>query len=359
MDPLTHALAGAAAAYALVGRRLGRRAAAVGAAAALLPDADVFIRSAADPLLAIEHHRGFTHSFVFMPVGGALAAAPWLPWRAARGRRLALVLAATAGYATHGPLDAATSYGTRLFWPFSDHRVGLDWIAIIDPLFTLLLLTGLALALRRARTRPAVAALLLCLGYLGLGALERARALAVQQRLAEARGHERVRGEVFPTFANNLVWRSLYQAGDSLYADRIRVAWAGPPSWTPGTAVARLQPADLPAEKRADPRIRRDFQRFAWFSGGWVARAPGEPDLIGDVRYSLATDGFEPVWGVRFDPQRPERPTEWVDRSRQRELRLSELWREIAGRDPAYRPLPAAARLRAAAGACTMVHLPS
>ena len=40
------------------------------------------------------------------------------------------------GYATHGLLDSCTSYGTQLFWPFSDVRVAWDTMSIVDPLFT-------------------------------------------------------------------------------------------------------------------------------------------------------------------------------------------------------------------------------
>jgi len=81
MDPLTHALLGATAAQAALGHRLGRRAWLPGALGGLLPDADILIRSTADPLLAIEYHRHFTHAFAFIPVGGVVAASPWLVQR--------------------------------------------------------------------------------------------------------------------------------------------------------------------------------------------------------------------------------------------------------------------------------------
>jgi hypothetical protein len=58
MDPLTHALARAAVALSL---RATGRALWIGATAALAPDLDVLIRRSADPLLAIGHHRGFSH----------------------------------------------------------------------------------------------------------------------------------------------------------------------------------------------------------------------------------------------------------------------------------------------------------
>jgi inner membrane protein len=340
MDPLTHALLGAAASYTVFGRRLGRRAALIGAVGALLPDLDVLIRSSTDPLLAIEHHRGFTHSLAFVPVGGLVASLPWLLNGANRRRWLAVAGAATLGYATHGPLDAATTYGTRLFWPLSDYRVGLDWISIIDPLFTLVLLVGLGLALWRRTAGPAVAALLCCALYLGVGMLQRERALAAQERIATARGHARDRGATFPTFANNLVRRSLYEANDSLHSDRIRVALSGTAQWSPGNSLPLLREEDLPPEKRLRPRLRGDFRRFAWFSDGWVARAPADSTLIADARYSMTTGRFVPVWGIRLDPHDPQRPTEWVNRSRERRLALSDLWAEITGRDPAYRPVP-------------------
>jgi inner membrane protein len=339
VDPLTHALLGSGAAYLGVGRRLGRAAAAVGAMAALLPDADVLIRSAADPLLAIEHHRGFTHALLFVPVGGAVAALPWMVARGFRRRWRAVLGAATLGYATHGPLDAATTYGTQLFWPFSTYRVGLNWISILDPLFTLVLLLGLGAALWRGSGRPVAAALLACAVYLGIGVMQRERALSAQERIAASRGHVRERGDAFPTFANNLVWRSLYAVGDSLHADRIRVSWRGEAEWSPGPALPWLRVAEAPPDARASPRIERDFRRFAWFADGWVARAPVDPSVIGDARYTLEPGRYEPIWGVRFHPDSLP-PTEWVNRTRDRRLEPRVLRDEIMGRDPAYRPVP-------------------
>lgn len=314
MDPLTHALAGATLAWAATGRQLGRRSLAIGAAAALLPDVDVLIRSAADPLLAIEHHRGFTHSLLFVPVGGMLAALPF-------ARRGWAVLAGMLAYASHALLDAATTYGTRLFWPFSRQRVGLDIISIIDPLFTAIVLVGLIGAFA-ARRRVAIAALVLAVGWLGAGFVQRERASAAQARLALTRGHQRERGAVFPTLGNTLVWRSLYATNGTLHIDRIRVPWSGTATYAAVTAVPLATGSG------------RDFDRFAWFSDGWLARAPADPTIIGDARYSLRADRYEPVWGIRLEP------TRWVNRTRHRDVGLAPLWAEIRGRDPAFRPLP-------------------
>jgi inner membrane protein len=338
MDPLTHGLLGAATAHALLGGRL-RHAWMIGAVAGLAPDLDVLIRSEADPLLVIEHHRGFTHALAFIPAGGAVAALPWLATPAGRARWRTVAAAALAGYATHGLLDACTTYGTRLLWPFSDLRVSWSWISIIDPVFSLFLLGGMVAVAARGGRRPAALALATCALYLATGAAQRGRALTAQATIAESRSHAPDRGEAFPTLGNHLVWRSLYRAGDSLYVDRIRVPWIGAPRWTPGSVVAAGGEGDLTEAERRDPRVRRDLRRFRWFSNGWVARMPEEGDLWADARYSLRTDAFDPIWGVRFSPG--ERvPTRWVDRTGERSLGLGDLWREVAGTGSRYRPLP-------------------
>ena len=55
-------------------------------------------------------------------------------------------LYAIMGTLSHGLLDACTSYGTRLYWPFSQYRESWDLISIIDPLFTLPMLALLIAA---------------------------------------------------------------------------------------------------------------------------------------------------------------------------------------------------------------------
>lgn len=344
MDPLTQGLLGGAAAYVVCGRRLGPRALLIGAAGGVLPDADVFIRSATDPLLAVEMHRQFTHALAFIPIGGFIAALPWLVRKKNRALWKWIAFAAIVGYATHGPLDACTTYGTQLLWPFSHARVAWDTVSVIDPIFTLMLLFGTIAGAIRKSSRPATIALSLCLVYLLVGGVQRERASRVQEQLAATRGHTIARGKVFPTIGNNLVWRSLYRSGDMLYVDRIRVPWFGPPRFSPGTSVRSVGEDDLAPDERSVPRVVEDFRRFQWFSDGWLARDSDDPSVIGDVRYSMRTDAFDAIWGIRFHPGRAV-PTEWVSRSRDRTISFSDLWDEISGRDPAYRVLASRAAL--------------
>jgi inner membrane protein len=338
MDPLTQGLMGAVAARAFAPRDLPK-AGWMGLCAGMAPDLDVLIRSDTDPLMAVEYHRHFTHALVFIPLGALICALPWLLFPTFLKRWKQVLVATTAAVATHGLLDSATTYGTQLFWPFSNVRIAWDWISIIDPLFTLILLLGIALAaLGRART-PAVLALFLAAGYLGLGAFQNQRALAAQELLAAERGHVIERGQAFPTLANLLVWRSLYAYQGILYSDRIRVGFNGEVLWTEGQQAVHVTVDDLPEPWRSNPLAREDFQRFAWFSDKWVAIPKDAVSFYGDARYSLRTEAFDPIWGIRFTPG-GQRPTEWVSRTRERELNLRSLWAEIIGTHAFYEPLP-------------------
>jgi inner membrane protein len=335
MDPISHVLLGASLGYAGFGKKLGRTAALAGGLAAFVPDADVFIRSASDPLLAIEYHRGFTHALMFAPVGAALVAGVWIARQCWRPQALAIWLCCLVAYVSHCLLDAATSYGTQLFWPFSNARAGWDLISIIDPIFTLALFVGLVLALALKRVRVATVALAVAAIYLVLGGVQHARAAAVQSQLAKRRGHTIERFEVMPTLANNLVWRALYVHAGNIYSDRIRVGWFSGATVVEGRSLPLVTTAELIDAERIRNQ-RRSFERFNWFSEGWVARKPGDDAVFGDMRYSLSTEAFDPIWGIRFTV--PDAPTEveWVSRSRDRRISVADLWSEISGSDVRY-----------------------
>ena len=131
MDPLTQGLVGAALPQCFASRDTLRRASVTGFAAGCAADLDVLIRSSEDPLLFLDFHRHFSHSLIFIPVGGLLAAIPmyFLLWRNLSFKKT--VLFATLGYGTHGLLDACTSYGTQLLWPFSSLRVAWNNVAVV------------------------------------------------------------------------------------------------------------------------------------------------------------------------------------------------------------------------------------
>ncbi len=227
-----------------------------------------------------------------------------------------------------------------MWWPFSRHRAGWDLISIIDPLFTLTLLLGLILALRRQNAVPALLALVLAGGYVGWGGFQHSRAMHVQQQLAASRGHTFVRAEVMPTLANNIIWRALYEHDGRIYSDRIRVGWTSEPQVREGWSLPRVQANDLNETERGRD-TQNWFSRFSWFSDHWVARSPKDPGMLADMRYSLSTEAFDPIWGIRFRPAAETTPVDWVNRSRDRQVNGRELWDVIRGRDPRFKSLAA------------------
>ena len=305
MDVVTQGVIGAALAQACAPAERQRIAALAGAVGGLLPDADVLIRSAEDPLLGLEFHRHFTHSLVAIPFGGLLAATlVWLllrlrvPWRR-------LVLPATLGWATHGLLDACTSYGTHLTWPFDDERAAWNVISILDPLFTLPLLWGcIRGARRRTRLAPAVG-LGGALAYLGLCTVQHARAVVLQGKLWHARGHQPIRPEVKPSILNNLVFRSFYEWEGEYWVDAIRVPWWGAMSVHEGERHPVLDAESLIERFELDEVQRRDLERFRHFSDGFLIEDRRHAGVVGDFRYAAVPDSVAPLWGIRVDGLAP------------------------------------------------------
>ncbi len=304
MDLLTHAALGAAGAAALAPARAIRIAALAGAAAGLLPDTDALIGSETDPLLTLEYHRHFTHSLILVPVGALLAAG--LLWLLLRQRASFAQLYAYTfiGYLLSPLLDACTSYGTHLLWPFVDRPVAWSIIPIIDPVFTLLVIVPLAIALRRRRTELARLAVALAGIVLLLGVVQHERAHAEAHVLAASRGHVPERILVKPTLANTVLWRALYVSDGRIYVDAIRIGLPGNTRVYPGENALRFdarRDLDLPAGSI----LEKDVQRFVTFTDGLPVRHPTRPEIIGDARYSMLPTSIEPLWGIIVNPVSP------------------------------------------------------
>ena len=305
MDPLTQGVVGASLPLASARRRDIVSAAVLGFLAGMAPDLDVLIRSSEDPLLFLEYHRQFTHALVFIPIGGLICA---VVLHALFGRRRQLpfsrtLLYCTLGYATHAVLDACTTYGTMLFWPFSDVRIAWNTVSVIDPLFTLPVLLLVAFALLKRRPLFARLALVWALAYLSVGLWNRNNAMEVGETLAQSRGHVPLRLEAKPSFANILVWKIVYETSDRFYVDAVRVGFAQ--RVYPGDSVAKLDIArDLPWLD-PDSQQARDVERFRWFSNGYIARDPRIANRVIDIRYSLLPNEVEALWSIELVPGVP------------------------------------------------------
>ena len=330
MDPFSQGAIGAVVPQ-LVSRREKLRAfALLGCLAGMAPDLDVFIDSSTDPLLFLEFHRQFTHALLFIPIGAALVALPLQPVVRRTLRLRETYLACLLGYATHGLLDACTSYGTQLLWPFSEHRVAWNIVSVVDPLFTLPLLGLVSLAAVRRRRAPAVAGLVWAVCYLALGAAQHQRAEAAGAQLAAERGHQPRRLFAKAGFANLLVWKVVYEHGGRIHVDAIRAGMDV--TVCPGASIARLDVhRDYPW---LDPGSRqaRDVERFRRFSDGYVAVDPRRPNRIIDMRYSMVPNTIDPLWGIDLDPRAPpDRHVRFVEDRVARVDQRRTYWRLLTG----------------------------
>ena len=330
MDPISQGALGAVASQVVIGREKLRAVAFLGCIAGMAPDLDVFVNSSSDPLLFLEYHRQFTHALVFIPVGAALVALPLHPLVRRTLRPRQTYLACLLGYATHGLLDACTSYGTQLLWPFSDYRVAWNNVSIVDPLFTLPLLCLVILAAVLRRRALAVAGLIWAIGYLLLGVVQHQRAEAAGVRLAAERGHQPHRLSAKAGFANLLVWKVVYEHDGRFHVDAIR---AGPAvTACPGASIARLDvPRDFPWLD-PDSRQARDVERFRRFSDGYLAVDPHMPNRIVDMRYSMVPNTIDPLWGIELDPEAPpDRHVRYVEVRESRPEQRDLYWRLLTG----------------------------
>jgi len=119
--------------------------------AAEAADLDVFSRFGGSAF-ALNHHRGFTHSFLGVPLVAAVVVAfMYGIWRL-RGRKtrshlpprwgLLFGYACLAGL-SHILLDYTNSYGIRPFWPFSERWISWDIVYIVEPVLLVILVLGL------------------------------------------------------------------------------------------------------------------------------------------------------------------------------------------------------------------------
>ncbi len=181
------------------------------------------------PAFGFEHHRGFTHSFLGIPLVAAVVVAfVYLIWRL-RGRRTnipnlpprwgLLFSFACLGGLSHLLLDFTNNYGVRPFWPFSERWYSWDIVFIFEPVLFVLLLLGLivpsffALIDREVGAkahgpRGRVAATLALAGVVltwGIRDFQHRKAVtALENRLY--RGVDPIRVSAYPTMMNPFHW---------------------------------------------------------------------------------------------------------------------------------------------------------
>ena len=232
MEPITHFLTGACLGRAGLNRKTALATLTL-TLAAEAPDLDV-IGGFRGRIFGFAHHRGFTHSFMGVPLDAvAVLGVVYLVWRL-RGRKtrdpnlpprwgLLFLYACLAGL-SHILLDFTNNYGVRPFWPFWEKWYSWDIVFIFEPIMFTCLLLGLIVpglfalidtevGARRRGPRGRVAASVALIAVVGLWVVrdyEHRRAVnALEARTYH--GAEPVSVGAYPDLANPFRWHGVVE----------------------------------------------------------------------------------------------------------------------------------------------------
>ena len=301
MDPLSQGAVGAAFAQSSANKKNIFKIGVIGFLAGLAPDLDILIKSSTDPILFLEYHRQFTHSLFFIPFGSLIVALILFPFVKSSMSIKTVYYASLLGYATHGLLDACTSYGTQLFWPFSNERVTWNNISIVDPLFTIPVLILVVIAIKTKKKIFSFFSIGWIIFYLSLGFIQYERALLAAVELAQMRGHSPERLTLKPSFGNLILWKSIYQHKETFYVDAIRAAQSS--TWCAGESIRVFDYQYHLPNLEKESQQKKDIERFRWFSQDYLGYDK-ERNIVTDVRYSMIPNQIAPMWGLMIDEQR-------------------------------------------------------
>lgn len=300
MDSLSQAALGAAIGLAVMGRRTRPwKAAAIGALVGTLPDLDAFYDHG-DPISNMTYHRANSHALFWQTLASvpiALVAAKGLREMHQFGRWWLTVWLTLI---THALLDWTTVYGTQLGLPFTDTPFAIGSMFIIDPLYTLPLLIGIAIALRRTDVRGwrwNMAGLVLSTVYLGWSMLAQQHVKGIAEEQLRAQGQQVERLLVTPAPLNTVLWRVVamtpqgYLEGFHSLLDRER----------------KIAFESFPRGEKLHDVLRGNWHvdRIAWFTHGFFKMSERDGRaIITDLRM-----GQEPYYSFNFVVAERQSPT--------------------------------------------------
>ena len=215
MDSLTQIVLGAAVGELTLGKKIGNKAQLFGAIAGTIPDLDILLNFAfPDPVSKLLIHRSYSHAWLTHILLGI----PLSYW-CYRAYKKTIAFKEwywlwLLGLTTHALLDAFTTYGTRLFLPFTDFQVGFNNISVIDPLYTLpfMFILGACLFLKRddpRRLKWAWRSVYVSTAYMvmtfGVKYIVHQKVSSEMQRQQISYDHL----YTSPTFFNNALWASI------------------------------------------------------------------------------------------------------------------------------------------------------
>ncbi|MGB6269830.1 MAG: metal-dependent hydrolase, partial [Olleya sp.] len=124
---------------------------------------------------------------------------------------------------THPILDSFTPYGTQLFTPFSNYRVGFNTISVVDPFYTLPFLICMIVVMfykrnNLKRLKWTKIGLYISCFYLLLTSVNKLYVNSLFKKSIASEGFKYTRFQSQPTIFNNLLWYGIAEGDDAYYA---------------------------------------------------------------------------------------------------------------------------------------------
>lgn len=331
MDSLTQIVLGAAVGEAVLGKKVGNKAMLYGAIAGTIPDLDVFASHFTDTVTALSMHRGFTHSIVFSvlfaPIFGWLVSR-YETYKSFKGWSWLFFW----GFLTHPILDAHTTWGTQLFWPF-DLRLAFKNIFVIDPLYTVPFLVFLILAMRQKRTTKKrrlynKIGLIVSSSYLVLTFFLKWMSFNQFEQALNNQNIEYLQIDTRPSPLNTILWSANVETEDAYLL--------GNYSFFDSQSVA-FETYPKNHELLGDLVENEKVQRMIAISEGWYTISKKEGQLyFNDLRFGLLSlkpkaDNFVFQYKIEVDAHDNVSFIEAPKDTRDSKALLSQLWTRLKG----------------------------
>ena len=341
MDSITQIVLGAACGEAALGKKIGNKALLFGAIGGTIPDLDVFVGNWLfdNQIDAMLFHRGFMHSIVFSVLGAFLFG--WIVYKLydTKKRKGLTTLRDWIwlfflSLFTHPILDCFTPYGTQLFAPFTNYRVALNNIAVVDPIYTIPFLLCLIVMMffkRNSETRK----LWLKLG-LGISSIYMLFTLgnklyvdSVLKKSLKAENIQFKRCYAQPTIFNNVLWYGIAESEKAYHIAYYSLL---------DTNNYFSDWMEVSKERALNENDFNDLKRLAWFSNQYFSVYKIEDNLYkyNDLRYPLA-DSNNPnssVFSFILYKERDRLNMKPFERSEEDPSKvLSSLWERLKGKE--------------------------
>ncbi len=332
MDSISQFVLGAAMGEAALGKKIGNKAILWGGIAGTIPDLDILFYPFLDELSRLTIHRGFSHALIFAFIAAPIFAWFLFQWYRLKPRNLrekykdknVLLrwLVAPIDWFTHRPanievpsyrdwvklfflalfthplLDSFTVYGTQLFLPFSDYRVGVNNIFIVDPLYTVPLIICLVIVSRLIRTnqvRPYInyLGIIISCAYIGLTLFNKMKVNTVFETALNQQAVQYERFMTANTPLNSILWYCVAE-GEKGY-------WLGYYSLWDKDETVKFYYLERQDELISSIKSSKAIDRLIWFSKGYyLVRQEAEGLFLHDLKFGRAGFGDQADYVFSF-----------------------------------------------------------